>query len=357
MVMENTATVSATGKSSDAAGIAGLKILVMAGGRSSERDVSLASAAAVAKALSSAGAEVYAFDPGVSQHVVLWTPDFGTSDIGTVPPKALPGHVPTISPGDLRLGEFEEMNVVFNALHGGDGENGRLQALLDMSGIAYTGSGMLASALAMDKNMAKRVFVAEGIPTPAWMMFDNPKSFTYAEVEESLGTPLIVKPNAQGSTVGLTLVDKASLWDKALAAAFKWDDRVIVEEFIAGRELAAGVLGDQPLPVVEVKPKHGIYDYECKYTDGMTEYLCPATITAAQTRACKEQALEAFRVLGCKGYARADFRMTADGHLYCLEVNTLPGMTSHSLVPKAAKVAGIEFSDLVARICQLAIKR
>jgi D-alanine-D-alanine ligase len=309
----------------------------------------------VASALSESGADVFALDPGVSPRVLAWTPQLAKEQIGTRPPDDRTGAKPTIAPSDLALADLKSVDVVFIALHGGDGENGRLQALLDMAGIPYTGSGMLASALAMDKHTAKRIFVAEGIPTPDWRVLDSPDDLDYDEAAESLGTPLIVKPNAQGSTVGLTLVERKSQWTDALTEAYRWDTRILVEQFIAGRELTVGVLGDQALPVIEVKPKHCLYDYECKYTDGMCEYVCPAPITPAQTRACQEQGLEAFRALGCRGYARADFRMANDGHVYCLEVNTLPGMTSHSLVPKAAKAAGIDFPELVARICRLAV--
>ncbi len=335
--------------------IAGVKVLVLAGGRSAERDVSLATGAAVAAALVERGAEVFSLDPGISPRVLEWTPQLAKEQIGTTPPEGLTGSSPTIAPNDLALSDIKGLDLVFIALHGGDGENGRLQALLDMAGIRYTGSGMLASALAMDKHASKRIFLAEGIPTPDWRMIDDHDGLEYEEAVEALGSPLIVKPNAQGSTVGLTLVSKKTQWGDAIAEALRWDSRVMVEQFINGRELTVGVIGELPLPVVEIKPKHLLYDYECKYTDGMCEYFCPAPITPAQTRACQEQGLEAFRALGCAGYARADFRMDKDGHMFCLEVNTLPGMTSHSLVPKGAKGAGIEFPELVARICRLAM--
>lgn len=350
-----TAAMEMSKTKSGATSIAGLKVLVLAGGRSAERDVSLSSGAAVATALSERGAEVYALDPGMSPRVLTWTPQLAKDQIGTTPPEGLTGSNPTIAPADIAISELKNVDVVFIALHGGDGENGRLQALLDMAGVKYTGSGMLASALAMDKHASKRIFLAEGIPTPDWRMLEDADELDYEEAVEALGTPLIVKPNAQGSTVGLTLVEKKSQWGDALAEAFRWDSKVLVEQFIDGRELTVGVIGDQVTPVVEIKPKHKLYDYECKYTDGMCEYLCPAPITPAQTRECQEQGVEAFRALGCRGYARADFRMDKEGRMFCLEVNTLPGMTSHSLVPKAAKAAGIDFAELVARICRLAI--
>lgn len=350
-----TATVGATKVKSGSSSIAGLKVLVLAGGRSAERDVSLATGAAVGTALVERGAEVFALDPGISPRVIEWTSQMAKEQIGTTPPEGLTGSSPTIAPNDLSLSDLKNLDLVFIALHGGDGENGRLQALLDMAGIRYTGSGMLASALAMDKHASKRIFVAEGIPTPEWRMLYAPDDLEYEEAVEALGTPLIVKPNAQGSTVGLTLVEKKTQWGDAIAEAFRWDSSVMIEQFIDGKELTVGVVGEMALPVVEIRPKHLLYDYECKYTDGMCEYLCPAPITPAQTRACQEQGVEAFRALGCRGYARTDFRMDNEGHMYCLEVNTLPGMTSHSLVPKGAKAAGIDFPELVARICRLAL--
>lgn len=352
--MNETATVSPVVTRGHST-VVGMKVLVLAGGRSAERDVSLATGAAVATALSESGSDVYALDPGVSPRVLAWTPQLGKDQIGATPPSDTIGARATIAPSDLALNELKAVDVVFIALHGGDGENGRLQALLDMAGIPYTGSGMLASALAMDKHAAKRIFLAEGIPTPDWRVLDSAGELDYDEAIEALGSPLIVKPNAQGSTVGLTLVEKKSQWDDAIAEAFRWDSRALIEQFIAGRELTVGVIGHEAMPVVEIKPKHDLYDYECKYTDGMCDYLCPAPITPAQVRACQDQGLEAFRALGCRGYARADFRMDADGRVFCLEVNTLPGMTSHSLVPKAAKAAGIDFPTLVARICRLAL--
>jgi D-alanine-D-alanine ligase len=361
--MDGMATAGEVRRRERARAEVGLRVLVLAGGKSAERDVSLASGDAVSRGLSEAGFTVLQLDPGVSPHAVEWNPQATGARIGSAPPEqsalaVAGGTTGTIlSPADLPLADLRSTDVVFIALHGGDGEDGHLQALLDMAGIPYTGSGMLASALAMDKNAAKRIFAAEGIPTPEWRVLDHPDEWDFADLQEALGLPLIVKPNAQGSTVGLTLVQDESQWLPALDEAFRWDKRVIVEEYIPGRELTVGVLGGEPLPVVEMRPRHGIYDYECKYTPGQTEYLCPAPLSAAQTRMVQEQGMEAFRALGCRGSARADFRLSPDGHLFCLEMNTLPGMTAISLVPQAAKAAGIEFPELLRRICRLALER
>ncbi|MEW5701289.1 MAG: D-alanine--D-alanine ligase [Candidatus Zixiibacteriota bacterium] len=360
--MERTSTVVGANYRESVPGEVELRVLVLAGGKSSERDVSLASGDAISQALSGSGHTVFRLDPGVTMRAVEWQPQPTGQKIGTAPPDqstlaSVGGGTGTIlSPADLPLADLRSVDVVLIALHGGDGEDGHLQALLDLANIPYTGSGMLASALAMDKNAAKRIFVAEGIPTPEWRVLDAPTDWEFADLSDALGLPLVVKPNAQGSTVGLTLVKDASQWAPALKQAFHWGPRVIAEQYIPGRELTVGVLGDKPLPVVEIRPKHGIYDYECKYTPGQTEYICPAPLSAPQTRIVQEQGMEAFRALGCRGYARADFRMDPDGNVYCLEMNTLPGMTSLSLVPQAAKSAGIEFPELLRRICDLALE-
>ncbi|MBI3872838.1 MAG: D-alanine--D-alanine ligase [candidate division Zixibacteria bacterium] len=334
-----------------------VKVLVLAGGRSAERDVSLASGAAVSRALAQAGGEVLTLDPGGLKRAVGWNDAASAQPIGAAPPAgahAAPGAA-ALTPSDLSLDDLRAVDVVFIALHGGDGENGRLQALLDMARIPYTGSGMQACALAMDKHAAKRIFVAEGIPTPPWRILSESDEYSFDEITDALGKPLIVKPNSQGSSVGMNRVETKSQWDKALTEAFRWDERVLVEEYIAGRELTVAVLGEEALPVVEIIPADGLYDYEHKYTSGQSEYVCPAQLSPAQIRALQEQGLEAFRALGCRGYARVDFRLSNDGHPYCLEVNTAPGMTATSLVPKAAKAAGIEFPELLQRICRLAM--
>jgi len=338
------------------------KIIVLTGGRSAERDVSLATGVAVSNGLHDAGFNVLVFDPANAQPPVEWHPDTGGKLIATAPPDpnalalgGLPAGV-VMTPDDLTRAAMGDTDLVFIALHGGDGENGRLQALLDTCGIRYTGSGMNASAMAMDKHSSKRLFVAENIPTPKWRIADSGDELSFDSVRAELGLPIIVKPNAQGSTVGLTLVKDESQWAGALRAGFRWDDRLIIEEYIAGREITVGILGEQTLPVVEIIPTHELYDYECKYTAGGSNYVCPAKLSEAETKRVQSLGAGAFRALGCRGYARVDFRMSPKGEFYCLEVNTLPGMTATSLVPKAARAAGIEFPELLKRICDLAMK-
>jgi D-alanine-D-alanine ligase len=246
-----------------------------------------------------------------------------------------------------------DTDVVFLALHGGHGEDGTIQSLLDLTGVPYTGSGHLASALAMDKDLSKHLFRRGDVQTADWVMLsnDDPGSFSIGD----LGLPLIVKPSKQGSTVGLTLVKDRGELPAAIAEAFRYDDEVMLEQFIAGREFTVGILGDDALPVGEIIPKHEIYDYECKYTAGMAQEIFPASISEAWRDKLQDQARRAFKALKLRGYARIDFRMTDDGEPYCLEANTLPGMTQTSLIPQAAVAAGISFPELCDRIVRLAL--
>ena len=325
------------------------------GGTSSERDVSLASGLRVADALRSRGHTVTAVDtvrgaltPGEERamlagpvmHALPPDPDA----LARLSSETLPAAVRS-------LGANRDTDVVFIGLHGGQGEDGTLQALLDLTCVAYTGSGHLASALAMDKDLSKRLFREAGVRTPEWLM--APASDD--DIVTTLGLPVIVKPSKQGSTVGLTLVKERAQLRAALVEARKFDDEVMIEQFIAGREITVGILGNQVLPVGEIIPKHEIYDYECKYTPGMAREEFPAKLSAAESKAAQELALLAFRALKLSGYARIDFRMTVDGTFYCLEANTLPGMTQLSLIPQAAAAAGITFPELCERIVQLAL--
>lgn len=252
--------------------------------------------------------------------------------------------------------ELASADVVFLALHGGQGEDGTIQALLDMAHITYTGSGHLASALAMDKDLSKKLFRSAGVQTADWLM--APASID--EVEKTLGLPVVVKPSKQGSTVGLTVVKTRDQYDDAVTEAWKFDDEVMIEQFIPGRELTVGVLGDRALPVGEIKPKHEIYDYECKYTPGMAEEEFPAKLSPATTARMQEEAVAAFKSLKLGGCARVDFRLAfsddgeGEGEFYCLEVNTLPGMTELSLIPQGAAAMGLSFADLCEEIVNLA---
>jgi D-alanine-D-alanine ligase len=329
-----------------------LRIAVLMGGTSSERDVSLASGIRITEALRSRGHDVVAVDtvsgmlsPAEEQKLLAG------GVVKTIPPdtKSLI-RMNAAMQGTLRA--LPQADVLFLALHGGQGEDGTLQALLDLTGVPYTGSGHLASALAMDKDLSKHLFRAAGVPTADWLM----APVTVEQVEATLGFPVIVKPSKQGSTVGLSVVKSADELQPAIEAAFEHDDEVMVEQFIAGRELTVGVLGGQTLPVGEIIAKHEIYDYECKYTPGMAVEEFPANLSDGETATVQRHAALAFDALKLRGYARIDFRMAADGTFYCLEANTLPGMTQTSLIPQAAAAAGITFPELCDRIVQLALE-
>jgi D-alanine-D-alanine ligase len=338
-----------------------MKITVLMGGTSSERDVSLSSGLRIAEALRERGHRVTSVDPargaiGADEEAAMRSGGV----VKTVPP----------TPAELRelertskapsLGTFPEVrgaDVVFLALHGGQGEDGTIQALLDMVGVRYTGSGHLASALAMDKDLSKRLFRAAGVSTADWLMTGPSFSLTpsAAEVERALGWPVIVKPSKQGSTVGLSLVREPGGLAEAMEEAARHDDEVMIERYVPGRELTVAVVGDRALPVGEIFPKHEIYDYECKYTAGMAQEKFPADLTEGCAAEAQRLALAAFRALKLGGCARIDFRMTDAGELYCLEANTLPGMTPLSLVPQAAAAAGMSFAELCDRIVHLAV--
>ena len=248
-------------------------------------------------------------------------------------------------------------DLVFNALHGGDGENGSIQSFLDLHHIPYTGSGAKPCKIAMDKNITKLIAKSVDIQTPNWILLkrnqhtgmqlhDNqPSKFSY---------PYVVKPSCEGSTFGLTIVKEESELEEAISHASEYGDEILIEEFIPGRELTVGILGNKPLPVVEIKPSHDLYDYECKYTKGMSEYFVPAELSDSLERSLLEDALNIYKTIGCRHYARVDFRLNEAGEHYLLEINTLPGMTSTSLLPKAAKAAGLEFPDLIDTIIKIA---
>jgi D-alanine-D-alanine ligase len=332
-----------------------LKITVLMGGESAERNVSLASGIRIVLALKSRGHDVIAFDPSNGVISEQEQQRLASSAVGTEPP-SLESLAKTTGgaflPGLEALPEVANAEVVFLALHGGMGEDGTIQALLDMAHVKYTGSGHLSSALAMDKDLSKKLFRAAGVQTADWLM--APASVD--EVEKKLGLPVVVKPSKQGSTVGLSVVKKREDLDAAVKEAWRYDDEVMIEKFIAGRELTVGILGDMALPVGEIKPVHEIYDYECKYTAGMAVEEFPAKLSPEQTQRVQAQAVAAFKSLKLRGYARIDFRLSpsdddgGEGEFYCLEANTLPGMTELSLIPQGAQAAGISFPELCERI-------
>jgi D-alanine-D-alanine ligase len=329
------------------------------GGTSAERDVSLASGIRVAEALRSLGHAVRSVDPA--------TGEIGAGEESRLLRGGVKRAPPTLE--ELRrmrdtgvaarlvdLPALHESDCVFIALHGGAGEDGTLQALFDLMGMCYTGSGHIASAVAMDKDHAKILFRAAGVPTADWRMWmagtPRPRA---DDLVRAIGLPFVVKPSKEGSTVGLTIVKEASQLDAALDEAARYDAEVMLERFIAGRELTVGVLGADALPPGEIFPVHEIYDYECKYTSGMAREEFPAALTEDETRTIQRFAMQVVRALKLRGCPRIDFRLGADGVFYCLEANTLPGLTELSLVPQAAAAHGISFPELCERIVHLAI--
>ena len=253
---------------------------------------------------------------------------------------------------------LNNVDIVFSALHGKWAEDGTIQSLLELRGLKYTGSKVLASALAMDKEMSKLIFRQEGVETPDWLTLNSmniePKKIINY-IKNQIGFPCIIKPNDQGSTVGLKLVKEELEIEEAVKVALQFSSKALIEKYIPGRELTVAILINEPLPVLEIVPKSGLYDYKSKYTSGMSEYIVPAKISEEIEKKAQQQALKAFHSLGCEGYARVDFRLSNNNELYCLEVNTLPGMTPLSLVPKAAKAVGISFEELIKRIIQQAL--
>ncbi|MBP1763082.1 MAG: D-alanine--D-alanine ligase [Firmicutes bacterium] len=260
---------------------------------------------------------------------------------------------------------FEQMkeagiDIVFNAIHGIFGEDGRIQGALELLGIPYTGSGVLASAMAMDKGISKRLFVSAGVPTPKSQIYEKTafREGLAGEVAAEFGVPVVVKPVAQGSSIGVFIVDKAADLAAAMQDAWTYSDQILIEEFIKGRELTVAVLADETvrtLPIIEIVPCSGRYDYHSKYTKGATEYIVPASLGEAAALAAQQAAIGACRVLGCRGVARVDIILDQQERPYVLEVNTIPGMTATSLVPKAAAAVGISFPDLCEQILRMAV--
>lgn len=346
-----------------------MKIVVALGGNTPEREVSLRTGAGIGRALIELGHEVTLLDTGTGK--ILPDPAAALA-LGSGKPapeassaSAATGSLIATATGAGGLETYvrsipRSADLVFIALHGGDGEDGTLQALLDLARIPYTGSGMRASAVSMDKSLSKRIFRDLGIPTPEWIELEAPEdpattwrpSISAADLARLGGYPLIVKPNDQGSSVGISVVDAPAALLPAIEMARRYSRVIVVESFIEGREMTVSVLDDRVMPVVEIIPQGGWYDYERKYTSGASRYDVPAKIPAATAERIQALGLASFRALRCAGLARVDFRLAPDGTPYCLEVNTVPGMTETSLVPKAAAAAGLSYRDLVRAIVE-----
>jgi D-alanine-D-alanine ligase len=295
------------------------KVAVLMGGRSAERDISLMSGRNVIEALRRKGVDAHAFDPSERQL------------------------------SELKTEGFERAFII---LHGRYGEDGTVQGALELMDIPHTGSDVLGSSLSMDKLRTKLVWLATGVPTPRHGVLTAASDF--AGVADDLGLPLIVKPAHEGSSIGLTKVTRVDQLAAAYQLAARYDELVLAEEFIAGRELTVGFLGNHALPAVLIEAPEGNYDYHNKYFSDATRYRCPCELASAEEEEIQQLAIRAFEVLGCRGWGRVDLLLRDDGKPFFLEMNTCPGMTGHSLVPMAARAAGIEFDDLVVRILELA---
>ena len=327
-----------------------MKVAVLMGGRSSERVISLRTGRGIAAALRALGHEVTSVD---------------AADGATLPPGdeekgARPAEVVRELPAADALGvanaaAVHDADAVFIALHGTGGEDGSIQGLLEYAGKPYTGSGVLGSALALDKARSKAMFERIGVPTPRWTVVRAHDPEPRVDAESLGGWPLVVKPNLEGSTVGLSIVRDAEGLPAALRLAAEFGEETLIEEYVPGRELTVAVMDDEAFPVVEIVPKGGLYDFEHKYTAGMSEYFCPADLPRAVEARARELGVRAALALGCSGVSRVDFRLSPAGELWCLEVNTIPGMTPLSLVPMAARARGMSYEQLVGRMLELAL--
>ncbi len=331
-----------------------MRIAVLFGGTSEERDVSIASAAQIIPALRALGHEVNAVDTATGKLAADQEQRLLASRVAPLPPSStaieqVRARAVGLSPAHF---DIRHTDVVFVALHGGAGEDGRIQALLDLAGMPYTGSNHIASAAAMDKDLAKRLFRSAGVPTADWLM----APVAAAQVERLLGWPVVVKPSKQGSTVGLSVVRDGDALAGAIQSAGTFDDEVMLERFIPGREFTVGILDEQALPVGEIFPPGEIFDYQSKYQQGGARELFPAQLPQAESAQLQDYALRAHRALKLGAYSRIDFRRDAAGQFWCLEANSLPGMTATSLLPQAARAAGLDFPTLLERICRGAIR-
>lgn len=293
------------------------RVAVMMGGLSREREISLMTGKAILNALSEKGYSVTAIDVGedIAERLVK-----------------------------------EKIECAFLALHGRFGEDGTIQGMLELMRIPYTGSGVLASALAMHKIMAKKLLLYEKIPTPGFEVFQRKEIERGVEKRSPLPLPVVVKPAGEGSTIGVSIVQKEEEWVPAIKKAMQYDEEILVEEFMKGKEITVGILEDIPLPIIEIVPRSGFYDFHSKYTKGETQYILPARMSREKYLYAQKIGLMAFQILGCSGVARVDLMTDANENPFVIDVNTMPGMTETSLLPKAASYAGIPFEDLVERI-------
>ena len=348
-----------------------MKIVVLAGGLSTERDVSFKTGEMVTKALRENGHQVILLDVfmGYSDKEEDLTGIFDRAEAVSVKVAAIPETAPDLEkvkaqrkdqsdnffgPNVIELCRMAD--IVFMALHGENGENGKIQAAFDLFGIRYTGTGYLGSALAMNKGMAKQLFLENGIPTPRGTSLKRGEDA--AKIETcGIHFPCVVKPCSGGSSIGVSIVHDKAEYEQALKEAFRWENELVIEEYGKGREFSVGVIDFQALPIIEIAPVEGFYDYKNKYKAGSTVETCPAELSEQITKEMQGYAEKVAEVLGLNTYSRTDFLLDAEDHIFCLEANTLPGMTPTSLLPQEAKVTGVDFNQLCEKLIESSMRK
>jgi D-alanine-D-alanine ligase len=348
-----------------------MKIVVLAGGLSTERDVSFKTGEMVTKALRENGHQVILLDVfmGYSDKEEDLTGIFDRAEAVSVKVAAIPETAPDLEkvkaqrkdqsdnffgPNVIELCRIAD--IVFMALHGENGENGKIQAAFDLFGIRYTGTGYLGSALAMNKGMAKQLFLENGIPTPRGTSLKRGEDA--AKIETcGIHFPCVVKPCSGGSSIGVSIVHDKAEYEQALKEAFRWENELVIEEYVKGREFSVGVIDFQALPIIEIAPVEGFYDYKNKYKAGSTVETCPAELSEQITKEMQGYAEKVAEVLGLNTYSRTDFLLDAEDHIFCLEANTLPGMTPTSLLPQEAKVTGVDFNQLCEKLIESSMRK
>lgn len=348
-----------------------MKIVVLAGGLSTERDVSFKTGEMVTKALRENGHQVILLDVfmGYSNKEEDLTGIFDRAEAVSVKVAAIPETAPDLEkvkaqrkdqsdnffgPNVIELCRMAD--IVFMALHGENGENGKIQAAFDLFGIRYTGTGYLGSALAMNKGMAKQLFLENGIPTPRGTSLKRGEDA--AKIEDcGIHFPCVVKPCSGGSSIGVSIVHDKAEYEQALKEAFRWENELVIEEYVKGREFSVGVIDFQALPIIEIAPVEGFYDYKNKYKAGSTVETCPAELSEQITKEMQGYAEKVAEVLGLNTCSRTDFLLDAEDHIFCLEANTLPGMTPTSLLPQEAKVTGVDFNQLCEKLIESSMRK
>ncbi len=338
-----------------------MMIAVLCGGISLERNVSLAGGKAVNDALYELGHQPIMFDPAMGSNAVLNSSNIPIIDTPPTMEELQQYNIKSFI-DCFNIPLWDKIDLAFVVMHGKNGEDGVIQAMLEARGVPYTGSGIKANAVGMDKNTSKLLFLSSGLSVPQWFPVRERyyEDYDYLKaLRGELGKKIVIKPNDQGSSVGVTIIEDGNMDDiaKAVKHAAQYSDLVLAEKFIEGREITVGVIGGEVLPVVEIITNEGFYDYEHKYQKGHTSYQCPADIPEDIAEFAQNMALTAYYAVGCEGFARVDFRLNEDGVPFVIEINTIPGFTATSLVPMAAKEVGYSFAQLCQHIINLTIEK